>query len=202
MRIVDTRTVKEDVASGDFDCPSCARARAYRHVRARRMARVYGVRVISVGGSVDVLECQACRATFDAAILDREAGACGPIVASDQQGMLHVMAATARTLGRAVRPRLLAEVFKGLSGIDVDPDELEVALQEAEERRAPIWRYLHDLEPHLNDVGKERVVHAALFVSASDGQLETFGARHVRKVARALGVTQSRMKGMVASLPA
>ena len=202
MRIVETRTVREDVASGDFDCPSCRRTRPYRHVRARRVARAYGIRLFPVGGPVDVLECRACRATFDAVSLEREAGRCGPIVASDQQGMLHVMVATARSLGRAVQPRTYADVYLGLSGMRLDPDELDAALQEAEERRAPIWRYLHDLEPHLNDVGKERVVHAALFLAAPDGRLERFGARHVCKVARALGVPQRRLKGMVVGLSA
>lgn len=202
MLVWDTRAVKREIASGAFDCPTCRSDQPYRHVRAQRCGYVYWIPVVSLADAVEYVECEGCRGTFDGRVLEDEHDQRARIAAY-QQGMLHVMAAIllAEGVDDVGKLRRITGIFEGLTGRALTESELEETIVHVEEREADLRCYLQDLEPHLNDVGKERVVQAALFVAACDGRLDEREAKKVKNVARALGMSAARLKRIVAKLP-
>lgn len=199
MLVWETRAVKREIASGAFACPTCATDRPYRHVRAQRHGYVYWIPLISLGEAVEYVECQGCRGTFEGRILDvADDDERAEICAAYQRGMLQVMVEI-RRVDRDWDG--VAGVFEVLAERPLAVGELDAAIVEAEARDDDLRRYLQRLEPHLNDVGKERIVQAALFAAASDGLLDTREARQLKEVARALGVTDAQRKRIVAKLP-
>lgn len=203
MLVWGTRAVKREIASGSFDCSTCRSPQPYRHVRAQRHGHAYGIPLLPRGEAVEYVECQGCRGTFDARILVAEHEQRARIGAADQRGMLHVMVATLLADGQ--RPdsdtEMIMGIFEGLTGRPLSHAELEEAIHAVESREDDLPRYLEELEPHLNDVGKERVVHAALFAAASDAHLDERVARQVKKVAHALGMSAVQLEGIVAGMP-
>lgn len=202
MRLWRTRTWKLKVGSGDFDCPACGSWQGYRLVRAQRWVQAWSLRLLAAGEPAEYVECARCRGTFERGAAHPSRAGREAIVATYQQGMLHVMAATAAAERQALDAELITKVFEALTGRMPSDRELEAALDWARAGGEDLRRYLQELEPRLNDDGKERVVHAALFVAATDGRLERRAARRVRNVARALGMSRGHLKGIVARLAA
>lgn len=199
MRIWRMRTWKHEVGTGQFECPACGSWQGYRLVRAQRWAYVGLVRLFAAGEPAEYVECGGCHGTFAGGATHAARAGREGLAPTDQKGMLHAMAAMAalrrQDAGGDGRD-LIAWVFEALTDRVLSDEELQAALDWANAADGDLGTLLQELEPSLNDAGKERVVHAALFVAATDGRLERQAARKLRRVAQDLGMSRRRLKGI------
>ena len=199
MRIWRMRTRKWEVGTGQFECPACGSWQGYRLVRAQRWAHAGALRLFAAGEPAEYVECGGCRGTFEGGATRAARAGREGLTPTYQKGLLRAMAAMAalRRQDAAGDGRdLIAWVFEALTDRALSDEELQAALDWADEAGGDLGAFLQNLEPSLNDAGKERVVHAALFVAATDGRLERRAARKLRRVAQDLGISRRRLKGI------
>lgn len=64
------RNINRPLAEGSFYCPHCQTPRTYQHKRARRFFTLYFVPLIPLDVVGEFVECQACRQTYQMAVLN------------------------------------------------------------------------------------------------------------------------------------
>lgn len=204
MLIWGTRAVKRELATGLFYCPSCRFDQAYRHVRAQKHGHLYWIPLFSTGEPVEYVECQACRGTFDPRVLEAVADVRADFKAVFEQGMLSVMAAIVVADGEVAEAerQMVSRIYGEVSGHALSATDLNRAIADAERSHDELVRSLSDLEPMLNSEGKELVVRGALMVAMADGHLDDSEGDLVYRLARAIGMTDSHLRGLVGSMQA
>jgi hypothetical protein len=64
------RNINHTLAEGSFFCPHCQAPRAYQHKRARRFFTLYFLPIIPLNVVGEFVECQACKQTYQMAVLN------------------------------------------------------------------------------------------------------------------------------------
>lgn len=204
MLIWGTRATRRQISTGEFQCPSCRSVQAYRQMRAQPHGHVYWIPLFPVGQAIEYVECLTCSGTFDGQVLTAADDHRARVAAAYQLGVLRVMVSIMLADGDCAdeERNMIVRIYETVAGRALTQGELDAAIAAVGDRSGDLQHYLHDLEPHLNDVGKERIVQAAFAVAAADGHFDEYEAREVQGVARALGMSAAHVKGVMAEMAA
>lgn len=173
MIIFGTRGVTYNHQNGQFHCPSCESTN-YSHKRVRRFFTLYWIPVIPLDLLGEYIECDACRGTFNDAVLEYNPSAGkAEFEAEWQRVMRRVLILMMLADGVVEEEEIVAiqEVYAKLAGDDLDRDRIENEMHRARTDKTSLKDYLAQVASTLNDNGKELVVRAALMVAAADGDI-------------------------------
>lgn len=197
--VFGTRAVTYTTRAGEFSCPSCGDAQAYRLRRVRRFFAVYFVPLVPLARLGEYVECEGCGGTFDVEILsgDRAAGSRAEerFLAAALRVMVSMMLADGH-VDDAERDAI-AEVYERLSGEALDPARLDAEISAIEGDAVSVTDQLGALLGHLNDARKDALLRAALGVAAADGRIDALEALLLREIGAALEVRPARVREIV-----
>lgn len=205
MLIWGTRAVRKQLHSGAFYCPTCRSEQPYRLMRAQKHGHVYWIPLFSTGQPVEYVECQGCQGTFDPRVLDVAAPADpATLFALFQWGMLQVMVSIMLADGEASDSErsTIANIYEQVAGTPLDRSDLDTVVADVSRSEESLIETLSELEPRLNNTGKERIVQSALLVALADGDFDHAESDQVIRIARSLGLTDAHLKGLAQSLQA
>lgn len=203
MLIWGSRAVRKPIGSGSFLCPNCRLQQPYRHVSAQRHGHIYWIPLFSIGEPVEYVECQTCMGTYQPAVLKySEAPSKADFAAKYQEGVLHVMVSMMVADGHmdSRELKMIQNVYRAITSRELPVAEVESTIVTVESSNYQLEAYLADLEPYLNNVGKEAVVKAALAVAAADGSFDDREAELIGQVGSALAMSKAHLRGVVSEV--
>lgn len=173
MIIFGTRGVTYKHQNGQFHCPACE-STSYSHKRVRRFFTLYWIPLIPLDLLGEYIECDACRGTFNSAVLqyDPSAGKAA-FEAEWQRVMRRVLTGMMLADGVIEEDELVAiqEIYAKLANEELSRDRIESEVHRTRTDPTPLKDYLAGVAATLNDSGKELVIRAALMVAAADGEV-------------------------------
>lgn len=94
----------------------------------------------------------------------------------------------------------ITQIYHELTGSEVSEDVVRAKATLAKSGGRDLNAELTRLAPHVTDEGKATVLKSALMIAMADGELEPSERALLEEVAGALGLTESRMREIVAEL--
>jgi uncharacterized tellurite resistance protein B-like protein len=196
-----SRSVRRTVDSGKFYCPECSSSQYYRLIRARRFGHVYWIPLLPLGDSVEYVECETCRGTYKPGVLDMKAPPSqGELAGMYHEGVRRVLISVLSADGRIDPSELhtVSQIYESLTKRSLSPAEIQAEIRAGD--TSSLNAYLTDLEPFLNNPGKEIIIKAALMVAAADGDFDPREKTEIFQIARALSVSQAHLSGIISEL--
>lgn len=203
MVIWGTRAVKRTLQTGTFMCPNCQTVQNFRLVRAQKHGHLYWIPLFSMGAPVQYVECQACKGTYDPAVLSASvAPSQAALVAKYQEGIVRVMVSMMLADGdvRDSEVQGIQDVFRSMTQQELSRADIDAVVAAVRRQGVSLESYLADLEPYLSNDGKEAIVKAALIVAASDGDFGAEEAGLVGRIGAALELSNAHLRGIVAEM--
>jgi tellurite resistance protein len=203
--IFGTRGVTMNVANGQFNCPSCAKKRAYVTKRVRRFFTLYFIPIIPLDTLGEYVECQHCKGTYQPEVLEydpvkSERSVEAAFHAAVKRVMVLMMLADGKIEDDEVET--IRMIYAKLAKGELSKDDVarEVAASNADGRG--LRQYLASILGSINDSGKEIVIKAAYFVAASDGKVSPEETNLLAELAAALEMSPSHFKSVIDKLAA
>lgn len=172
------------------------------HIRARKHGHLYWIPLIPMGEPLEYVECTSCHSTWQPSVLD--AAPADDTAVRDLLGA--AILATAVSVAAAdgqvddAEVDVVCGVVEQVTGTRPDRAAVQrLAANAGAEDLETAESLLRTLEPALQPEGKEMIIAAALAVSVADGHLEEGEGEVVGRIAGALGVSATHLKGIVAS---
>jgi tellurite resistance protein len=198
--IFGTRGVTYTRGQGTFRCPACGEAE-YRVRRVRRFFTLYFLPLIPLDLLGEYVECQSCKDTYKAAILEMSPSA-ADFEAEFQVVTRRLMALMALADGEVSDEELetVREIYNDLAKKDLSTAEIAEEIEAARTDGRSVEDYTRSVIGSLNDRGKELVLSAALMVAAADGEFREEERDLVGKIGDALEMSAAHVRGVIAEL--
>lgn len=81
---------------------------------------------------------------------------------------------------------------------DLTLEQLDAYIEQVKKDNQDVTTYLKKVGPSLNDHGKETVIKVALSVADADGQIDDSEIEMITKMAAAMDLTSSHLRGIIA----
>ena len=96
--------------------------------------------------------------------------------------------------------KMISSIYGKIAGQELDEKSILEEALSAKKEGLSVTDYLLTVSPFLNDSGKERIIRAAFFVAAADGEFHDEEVKLLEEMAGALEISQAHFKGIVAEL--
>ena len=200
MIIYGTRGITSTKEKGEFHCPTCDRMRHYSLKHVRNFFTLYFIPVIPLGSLGSYVECTSCCNTYDPEVLDYN-----PVqntldfeaeyYSAIKKVMIHVLLADGKIDSAEIE--VVKDIYYQITDKHIDTSTLRDEITHIENTKEDLSLLLIGLQGSLNDVGKEMVIKAALFVALADGDLHEEEQVLLYKIGEGLGLTESHFKGVI-----
>lgn len=200
MIIFGTRGVKSTLKEGTFHCPQCATQKNYKHKKVTKFFTLYFIPIIPLERLGDFVECQSCRGTFIAKVLDyQKQPSADQFLSEYEKAMKHSMVLMMLADGEIDDNEMLTvqKIINKFGHNDVTLDELEQYVEEVKHANEDVTTYLKKVGPALNEHGKEIVIKCALSVAAADGNIDPEEIKMIEKMARIMEMSSTHLKGII-----
>lgn len=197
MLIFGWRSRAHTIGSGQFFCPREGGDRRYEHKEARRWFTLFFIPLIPLDRQGDFVECTSCKSTYYPTVLDAPTGA------SIQDVMTQAIRYVAVTMTLAdghVDPqerRVATEVVRQFANVEYTEADFSTDLDQLD--ASHLVDFLEELGSILNEHGKEAVLEASMRLAASDGSVDASEIDVVRRVGKALSMSDAHVRGVIAT---
>ena len=204
MIIFGTRGVKSTMDEGHFMCPQCAAETHYKHKKVTRFFTLYFIPIIPLGRLGDYVECQNCKGTFVARVLDYDpAQESNEFQSIYEEAMRHTMVLIMLADGEIDDEELkvVLDIINKYGHNDMSMADLVDYVFEVQRNPESIDTYLSQVTPNLNEHGKEIIIKCALAVAAADGNIDSSELKLIEDMSKAMEMSASHLKGILSDLP-
>jgi tellurite resistance protein len=201
--IFGTRGVTSEVASGQFNCPSCDTRRPYVHKRVRRFFTLYFIPLIPLDTIGEYVECQHCRDTYKPEVLEYDPAKSERAIEAEfhtavKRVMVLMMLADGRIDDEEVET--IRAIYEKLARVDLSKEDVTREVEASRADGRGLRQYLSGIAGTLNDTGKEIVVKAAYFVASADGNVTIEETNLLAELASALEMSPTHFKEAIAKV--
>jgi len=201
--IFGSRGIRMKGESGSFFCPQCGGARQFTRQKLRRFFTLYFIPLIPLDVIGEYVECHYCHGTFKPEILQYDPRA-------DQR---RVVTQVRTTLTRALLSVLVAdgapsEAARGAAlevmrsnDSTLTRSDLEEMIDAALKRVTNPVNDVAAIAEGLDYAARENFIRAAVTIARSDGELSAAEERQIGALAKAAGITEAHLAGIVATSP-
>lgn len=192
-----SKGVVQNLGTGTFHCPAEGIDRRYRHQRARRWFTLFFIPLFPTGTLAEYVECSSCSTTYYMSVLD------APTVADMGDALSRAVRAVAAAVATIDEPMTPPQEAAAIDYVRETVDESYRSSQFQEDCRELVSNVIvHTsvMEGVLNDLGKEQVVSAALYIAAQDGDISDDEMRLIATIAASLGMAPNHLRGVIQSL--
>lgn len=202
MIIFGTRGVKSTLNSGDFLCPQCNQTKQYRHRKVTKFFTLYFIPIIPLGKKGEYVECRECKGTFVPRVLDyntpNKENAKAIYETAIKHSMVLIMLADG-VIDDKEKKQVL-EIINRFNQSKLTSTELDNYIKQVQTEKEDISTYLKKISGGLNEYGKEIIIKCALSVSAADGNVDKTELKLISKMAHALEMSTSHLKGILTGI--
>ena len=203
MIIFGTRGVTGTKQKGTFHCPQCGTESDFAKKRVRRFFTLYFIPLIPLDKLGEYVECSNCEGTFQLNVLDYD-----PAEESQKSEALFMVAMKqvmiAILLADGViddeEVKALQSTFQELSGVEIAESDLREEIDSLQGSQSDPLELVSSLAGGLNDFGKEKVIRAAYGIAAADGVVSSEESEMMIEIGKALELTPTHYKGILAEL--
>lgn len=192
-----SKGIVQNIGSGTFHCPAEGTDRGYFHQKARRWFTLFFIPLFPTSTLGEYVECASCSTTYYPSVLD------APTVADMGNALSQAVRAVAAAVATIDEPPTTSQEAAAIDYVRETVDEDYGASRFHEDCRdlAPnVIEYTSPMEGVLNDLGKEQMVKAALYIAAVDGDISEAEMQFVVAVAASLGMAPNHLRGVIQSL--
>jgi uncharacterized tellurite resistance protein B-like protein len=203
MIIWGSKGITGKTGSGDFNCPICAGPQKFEQKRVRRFFTLYFIPLFPTSTLGEYVECGSCQGTFDPEILNYD-----PSADTQQTEALFMIAVKQMMIAVCLADGVIDDnevtqiqaIYERLTGANVSEKDLREEIDEISKNGAPLFELIDNLVGQLNDNGKETAMRSAYLIAAADGHVDDEEMALIRKIAERMGMSQSHLTGVIASL--
>ena len=205
--IFGTEGSSSNIGVGEFFCPECSDYKTYKHIKVEKKISLFFIPIFPIGDLGHYIECQNCNSTFKTNVLDYD-----PKKEEEHIKGMYFLGSLDIMISIAMADKTLKDdefstiifIFKGITG---GADEINnIPLKEFVLNR--IDKFKRDnlssidisksLAPHLNEIGREKVLRAAIYVSKADGIIQEEEMKLLHKISDALLLPKTYANGIFA----
>ena len=207
--IFGTEGSSSNIGVGEFFCPECSDYKTYQHIKVEKKISLFFIPIFPIEDLGHYIECQNCNSTFKTNVLDYD-----PKKEEEHIKGMYFLGSLDIMISIAMADKTLKDdefstiifIFKGITG---GADEINnIPLKEFVLNR--IDKFKRDnlssidisksLAPHLNEIGREKVLRAAIYVSKADGIIQEEEMKLLHKISDALLLPKTYANGIFADL--
>jgi tellurite resistance protein len=191
--------------NGTFFCPRCQGSRQYTHRKVRRFFTLYFIPVIPLDLVGEFVECNYCQGSYQMQVLDYDPRAQQKRIDSQvrtalNRGLIAVLIADgAPSEGESATA--LDVIHKISLDTNMTRADLDAAVDSSMKRSSNPANDLAAVAEEISYPQRESYLRAALSVALADGELSTEEDRVIRALARAVGITDAHLTGILATAP-
>ena len=205
--IFGTEGSSSNIGVGEFFCPECSDYKTYKHIKVEKKISLFFIPIFPIEDLGHYIECQNCNSTFKTNVLDYD-----PKKEEEHIKGMYFLGSLDIMISIAMADKTLKDdefstiifIFKGITG---GADEINnIPLKEFVLNR--IDKFKRDnlssidisksLAPHLNEIGREKVLRAAIYVSKADGIIQEEEMKLLHKISDALLLPKTYANGIFA----
>jgi len=205
--IFGTEGSSSNIGVGEFFCPECSDYKTYQHIKVEKKISLFFIPIFPIEDLGHYIECQNCNSTFKTNVLDYD-----PKKEEEHIKGMYFLGSLDIMISIAMADKTLKDdefstiifIFKGITG---GADEINnIPLKEFVLNR--IDKFKRDnlssidisksLAPHLNEIGREKVLRAAIYVSKADGIIQEEEMKLLHKISDALLLPKTYANGIFA----
>lgn len=200
MIIFGTTGIRSTMKNGNFSCPQCSAVKPYKHKKVTKFFTLYFIPLIPLGKAGEYVECQACRGTYVANILENN-----DLLNKDEylavyehairHSMIQILLADGRIFESEIQ--MARNIINKFTHHEISIEELEQMIEIMRGNTEPISIYLSKVASSLNEHGKEIIIQCALAVATADGELDQTEIDKIMEMAKALGMSANHLKGIL-----
>jgi hypothetical protein len=205
--IFGTEGSSSNIGAGDFFCPECNDYKQYKHIKVEKKISLFFIPIIPIEDLGHYIECQNCNSTFKTDVLDYD-----PKQEEENikgmyfLGSLDIMISIALA-DKVLKNEEISTIISTFKLITGDADTINnVPLKKfvldqidkfRRENLSPI-DISKSLAPNLNELGKEKVLRAAIYISKADGIIHEEEMKLLLKISEALLIPKTYANGIFA----
>lgn len=205
MIIFGSRGIRMKGGSGTFYCPQCAGTRQYTQHKMRRFFTLYFIPLIPLDVMGEYVECNYCAGTFKPSVLEYDPRvdqrkADMQIRTAVRRALLSILIADGEPSDAAVDAAV--EAMRTLAGdANVNRNNLREMVEPAMKRCMNAASDIAAVVEALDYAARERLIRAAVTIALADHQLSGAEEKQIRELAKAAGITEAHLAGIMATAP-
>jgi len=205
--IFGTEGSSSNIGVGEFFCPECSDYKTYQHIKVEKKISLFFIPIFPIEDLGHYIECQNCNSTFKTNVLDYD-----PKKEEEHIKGMYFLGSLDIMISIAMADKTLKDdefstiifIFKGITG---GADEINnIPLKEFVLNRIDKFKgdnlssvdISKSLAPHLNEIGREKVLRAAIYVSKADGIIQEEEMKLLHKISDALLLPKTYANGIFA----
>ena len=205
--IFGTEGSSSNIGVGEFFCPECSDYKTYQHIKVEKKISLFFIPIFPIEDLGHYIECQNCNSTFKTNVLDYD-----PKKEEEHIKGMYFLGSLDIMISIAMADKTLKDdefstiifIFKGITG---GADEINnIPLKEFVLNRIDKFKgdnlssvdISKSLAPHLNEIGREKVLRAAIYVSKADGIIQEEEIKLLHKISDALLLPKTYANGIFA----
>ena len=191
------RGIVQNIGGGTFHCPAEGADREYFHQKARRWFTLFFIPLFPTSTLGEYVECASCSNTYYPSVLE------APTVADMGIALGRAIRAVAAAVATIDEPLTTGQEDAAIDYVRETVDEAYGASRFHDDCRdlAPnAIEHTSAMEGVLNDLGKEQMVKAALYIAAVDGDISEAEMQFAVAVSASLGMAPNHLRGVIQSL--
>ncbi|OFZ56107.1 MAG: hypothetical protein A3D92_20885 [Bacteroidetes bacterium RIFCSPHIGHO2_02_FULL_44_7] len=206
--IFGTSPVRSTIQSGHFSCPQCERSVPYRHRKVTKFFSLFFIPIFPIGSPMEYVECGSCNNSFVPRVLgggnssgEQTAGGIDDdFMAIYEKAIRHTMVMVMLADGHIDDNEKLQvqKIINKFGHNDLTLEQLDAYIEQVRTENQDVTTYLKRVGPSLNDHGKETVIKVALSVADADGRMDDSEIEMITKMATAMDLTASHLRGIIA----
>ena len=203
MIIFGSRGVRMKGGSGSFYCPQCGGTRQYTHQKMRRFFTLYFIPLIPLDLIGEYIECHYCHGTFKPEVLQYDP--------RSEQRRVDTQIRT--TLKRALLSVLVADgapsdaarnaALDAMRTVANDPNltrqDIDTMVEPAMKRVTNPTNDVAAIIEALDYGAREGLIRAAIGIALADGAMNAAEEKQIRALAKATGITEAHLTGIMAT---
>ena len=202
MIIFGTRGVKSTIKSGNFYCPQCETEKPYRHRKVTKFFTLYFIPLIPLGSAGEYVECGQCKGTFIPRVLTSGSSNNEEFMAVYEKAIRHSMVKIMLADGIIDENEkiIVRQIINKFGKNDLTEKQLDNYINTVRSDNEDVTTYLNRIANSLNEHGKEVIIKCAFSVAASDGNVDKSELELIQKMAEAMHMSSSHLKGIISEL--
>ena len=214
--IFGTEGSSSNIGVGEFFCPECSDYKTYQHIKVEKKISLFFIPIFPIEDLGHYIECQNCNSTFKTNVLDYD-----PKKEEEHIKGMYFLGSLDIMISIAMADKILKDdeistiifFFKGITG---GADEIKITSGADETNNMPLKEFVlnridkfkrdnlssidisKSLAPHLNEIGREKVLRAAIYVSKADGIIQEEEMKLLHKISDALLLPKTYANGIFA----